>query len=443
MTCCRSSRSQRVGRNRRRALLLVGVCLAACIVGGCGGPNLAVLMPTPNAYVGAKTNPFADVPAPLQTNTVEMLYVTDRVPVARPDGKLEYGYGRSLSMAYGTCKVAIGDNVSWDQLVADSRTQTRSRSLGLTVQETIEGGRFPESPLRLVRTDKGVADSPAEVALQKKMATQLRDTVSKWAARTKRKEAFIFVHGSFSTFDEAAWMFAGLWHFLGREGVPILYTWPTGYPGPLLWKYTHDRESSDFTIHHLKQTIRILASCPELEKIHLISHSRGTAVASSAVRELFMTGTAAGLDLRKTYKIGNLVLAAPDMDFDVMTQHMADARLFHGLDRLTVYVSDKDQAIDAAMFLFASEHRLGRLQAKDITPDIREEFEITPRTNVVDANITPHYLAHYYFLTSPAVSSDLIQVLRYDRDPGAANGRPLIKHFTNYWEIRDNYLQTP
>ena len=34
---------------------------------------------------------------------------------------------------------------------------------------------------------------------------------------------------------------AELWHFLGRQGVPILYTWPAGFGG--LRGYTRDRES--------------------------------------------------------------------------------------------------------------------------------------------------------------------------------------------------------
>jgi len=160
------------------------------------------------------------------------------------------------------------------------------------------------------------------------------------------------------------------------------------------------------------------------------------------VRELFVEGRASGMNLGETFKIGNLVLAAPDMDFEVMTQHMADARLFRGVDRLTVYVSEQDQAIDAATFLFASRRRLGRLRPEDITPDVKAEFEIIPRTQVIDAKVTMTSLAHYYFMTNPAVSSDLVQMLRYNRDPGAENGRPMVKHFTNYWEIRDGYPQT-
>jgi esterase/lipase superfamily enzyme len=45
-----------------------------------------------------------------------------------------------------------------------------------------------------------------------------------------RKEVFIFVHGFHNDFNDAAFVMAELWHFLGRIGVPIVYTWPSGYP---------------------------------------------------------------------------------------------------------------------------------------------------------------------------------------------------------------------
>ncbi len=47
--------------------------------------------------------------------------------------------------------------------------------------------------------------------------------------------------------DDDALVAAGeFWHFLGREGVPIIYTWPSGAGG--LNFYTADRESGEFTI---------------------------------------------------------------------------------------------------------------------------------------------------------------------------------------------------
>ena len=104
-----------------------------------------------------------------------------------------------------------------------------------------------------------------------------------------------------------------------------MYTWPAGRSG-LLKGYTYDRESGEFTIYHLKQFIRILASTPALARIHMIAHSRGTDIAASALRELFIEAKAAGIDPQKKFKIANLVLVAPDLDLDVVIQRFGAER---------------------------------------------------------------------------------------------------------------------
>ena len=91
-------------------------------------------MPTPNVYVQAQSTPFADVALPLRTNTVDVLYATDRQPITQDDGTLAYGYGRSFSLAVGSCVVEMGQNVSWDTLVAQSQQAKRSQELPLRIR---------------------------------------------------------------------------------------------------------------------------------------------------------------------------------------------------------------------------------------------------------------------------------------------------------------------
>jgi len=56
-----------------------------------------------------------------------------------------------------------------------------------------------------------------------------------------------------------------LWFFLGRIGIPIVYTWPAGHPG--IFGYTYDLESSEFTVYHLRRVLTAIAKFPEVEKI--------------------------------------------------------------------------------------------------------------------------------------------------------------------------------
>ena len=88
---------------------------------------------------------------------------------------------------------------------------------------------------------------------------------------------------------------AELWHFLGRQGVAVAYTWPAGGEG-VLRGYNSDYNSSEFTVYHLKQTLRAIAGCPDVKKIHIIAHSRGTDVTVNALRELLDSVNPPGLD---------------------------------------------------------------------------------------------------------------------------------------------------
>jgi esterase/lipase superfamily enzyme len=94
----------------------LSMVLIVCLLAGCQG---ARLMPTPNMYVQSPSDPFAEVPAPLRTNTVDVLYATDRQPLPQAEDALAYGHDRSPSLAFGSCVVGIGQDVSWDTLVVE------------------------------------------------------------------------------------------------------------------------------------------------------------------------------------------------------------------------------------------------------------------------------------------------------------------------------------
>jgi len=421
-------------RNQVCAVLMLFVVVA---LGGCKGREL---MPTPNLYVGSETDPFADVAPVYRTSSVELLYVTDRQPQETRDGALEYGYGRSASGAFGTCVVEIGKDITWDTLVENSRVKKRAINLPLKVVSISELGRMPGTPFPMEEVGGKLVDDPAVVAQAREVAGRLRRELQRRLDLTPRKEAFIFVHGYHNTFEDAAFTLAEMWHFMGREGVPILYTWPAGHSG-LVRGYNYDRESGQFTIYHLKQVLRVLAASPQLEKIHVIAHSRGTDVASSAIRELHIEARGGGQDLREVLKIKNLILAAPDLDFEVSLQRFAAERFFKAADRITIYVSEGDKAVGISGWLFGSIRRIGQLRYEDLPADEKEILLEVGRTDIIDARVKGGSWGHDYFHSNPAVSSDLILLLRYGRDPGADSGRPLLRPEGGFWTITKDYPQ--
>ena len=419
-------------------LYALGLLLAVGLLAGCPGPHL---MPTPNVYVQAPSNPFADVAPSLRTNTVDVLYATDRQPVPRDDGTLAYGSGRSFSLAVGSCVVEIGQDIAWDTLVQQSRQAERSQALPLRIRALTEQVRFLATPMPFVLHNGLPTVAPAVQEAYEHAAEQVRQDIRQRLTLTSRKAAYVYIHGYNNTFEDGVLVIAELWHFLGRQGVPILYTWPAGSGGGLRG-YTHDRESGEFTIFHLKQFVRLLAATPELEELHLIAHSRGTDVLTSALRELYIETHAAGKDFRTVYRIKNVVLAAADLDLEVVSQRLAAEYVGLGTERTTIYVSDVDRAIGFANLLFMSLRRIGQLRPEDLTDEQRQHLERVARTQLIDARVPTGFLGHAYFYRHPAVSADLVLVLRDQLEPGSP-GRPLHKRGANFWQITPEYPGVP
>ena len=408
--------------------------LAVGLLAGCPGPHL---MPTPNVYAQTQSHPFADVAPPLRTNTVDVLYATDRKPVPRDDGPLAYGYGRSFALAVGSCVVEIGQDVAWDTLVQQNQQAERSQPLPLRIRAMTEQGRFPATPLPFVLHNGLPTVAPAIQEAYEHAAEQARQDLRQRLALMSHKVAYVYVHGYNNTFEDGVLVIAELWHFLGRQGVPILYTWPAG-AGSGLRGYNHDRESGEFTIFHLKQFLRLLASMLDLEELNLIAHSRGTDVLTSALRELYIETQASGKDFRTVFRLKNVVLAAADLDLEVVTQRVAAEYVGLGTERSTLYVSNVDKAIGFSAFLFTSLSRIGQLRPEDLTDEERQHLERVARTQLIDARVPTGLIGHAYFYRHPAVSSDLVLLLRYQLEPGSP-GRPLHKRGANFWQITSDY----
>lgn len=90
-------------------------------------------------------------------------------------------------------------------------------------------------------------------------------------------------------------------------------------------------------------------------------------------------------------------------------------------------------------FLFSSQ-RLGSLRPEVFTKDELVALRESKKVAIIEARVSkPGPFAHSYFYENPAVSSDLILLMRYDYGPGAENGRPLSIGKDSFWYITDKY----
>jgi len=411
----------------------VTVLLLALLLVGCASTQ--ELMPAPNIYADGSGYPESSVAPDLKSNKVDLLFVTDRAPETSADGTLEYGSGRSASVGFGSAIVEIGNGLTWQELVEMSETPSRSTSPAIRVTSRTELGRFPATPQAFLVVDGKAEEDPEVRAEFDRVASQFRQELGRRMAQSGYNEVQIFVHGFGNSFDWAAGSLAQLWHFLGRRGVPLLYSWPAGSGG--LFGYFVDRESGEFTIYHLKSLIRLLASFPEVERINILAHSRGTAVTTTALRELIIEARAAGSSPYELYRIENLILAAPDLDFDIVRQRLLAEKIGPAFGQITVYTTDADKALGASQTLMGGT-RLGQIRATDLGEQEQAIFKIVKNVAFIDVQGVRSFISHAYYLDSPSTSSDIIRVIDSGDKPGSPE-RPLRHRLLNFWDMPVDY----
>ncbi len=420
-------------RNLIAVILLVVVALAA----GCGGP--AHLMETPNLYLVPGEGALDRIPECNRTSTIDVVYTTDREPVydERTGELAGYSRQRSPYLQVGVARMEIGKGQTWEQVMAMSRSPKRGGDARLRLDSVEERFRYPGTPYNSWRlTDRSPTYEDFK-ARMRQTDVQFSELLDEQFSTCTKREVFLYVHGYNNDFEDSLQVMAGFWHFLGRDGVPMVFTWPAGAPG--LTGYTTDRESGEYAIFHLKQLLTALSFDPDVEGVHILAHSRGTDVVCTALRELTIAVRARGENPRETLKIDNLILASPDIDASVFAQRFLAERLTQSIGRLTIFMSPHDHALALSRWLHGSVWRLGLLNLKKLSRDELAELERIPNMTIIDAKVSTNFIGHNYFYTNPAVTSDLVLLLRDGRPPGVENGRPLEPLAINFWRVFDGY----
>jgi esterase/lipase superfamily enzyme len=409
---------------------IVAICviLSACT-------SVPKLTKTPTVYAGKKY-PEQAIPKQQRTTQPEIYYITDRLPTDLNVGGITYSSERSPSMVFGKVKVSYGENSSWAELVESSNTVNRKTGYKLQITSTNELIKFPPTPLAFTIANGKIV--PVKDHVYRTYQNSERAFTKKLSSLFKisnGNEVVLFIHGFKNDFDDAAYSMADVWHFSGRIGVPIFFTWPAGAKGA--FGYFKDRESGEYAIYHLKETLRMIAATPGLKKVHIIAHSRGTDVATTALRELMIETRAAGQSMRKKYKIENLILAAPDLDFGVVRQRLIAEKFGPAFGQINVYMNQNDSALGLAQKLMAGE-RFGRLTAADLDDVDRDIFASVRNVSFIDIENQKSLVGHSYFKNNPGVLSDIALTLQTSAKPGSKE-RPLLPVTGNFWRLSKYY----
>lgn len=431
----------------RRAELFVAAI--AFVLTGCATHR--TLMPTPALYAGANAMPlFTDSSFGSQSAALDLLFITDRAPAQGAD-ETPYTAGRSRSMAFGSAMIEFGKDVTWDVLARESTATKRATQLRLELMRTEEQGRFPPIPYELTPVPEGMIRQPAVVEAYEKARQEMQAEIARRIDIAHRKEVVLFINGYKTSFKGAALTMGELCHFLGREFVCGIFTWPAGGGGGILFGYEVDQESAEYAVEDLVKAIRIIAGTPGVERLHLLAHSRGAATLASALAELSAEAYMLQSSPTREFRIGNVVLMAPDVDADVALSKIfkvfSDPDLpFGGKPEpgavippspgleVTIYVSPDDKALGTARWLFGSIARLGGIDTKMFTSDQIEAIGKLGTVNIIQVRGTTDFFGHSYFISNPRVSADIIAMLRYGLRPNEP-GRPLEHIAGPFWRV--------
>ncbi|MBX3359858.1 MAG: alpha/beta hydrolase [Phycisphaeraceae bacterium] len=437
-------------------LLLCVSSLGVCALGACQKHRLIDAPYVMRSDAGRQH--FQDVPEHLRTSDIPVLYVTNRaVDRHTPEGP-RFGYGRSKELAYGIARVALSPEPTWDKLVNDSVTVPRDHHYHIRVASVEPVGVVKPVMDYMVVEDGRIQlarDAIVPITAAKDEFDRLFDT---WLGPGGSGPAYIYVHGYNNTFDDSVFRVAESWHFAARPGLPICFSWPAGSGG--LKGYAYDRESGEYSVVPLKSLIWMLVASPRVTEIHIISHSRGTDVASTALREIqyemrglygrslfapvagreFINEIHQNTEIYRALRLRTLVLAAPDMDLDVFIQRFFNEGLIHVADRIAIYTSREDVALSVSNWLFRGRSRLGDLKVEKLDPKGLALIDQITTLQLINCDVKGT-TSHGYIFQHPAAFSDLILLLRDNQDPGPGTVRPLYRKTAGIWQLDNDYLK--
>lgn len=410
-------------------LLVLLPILAAC-------STVHKLPSTPNIYSADAPYPGHNIAASEQGVVADIFYVTDRNAILESGDLQGYDDQRSESMAFGIATVGFGSNVSWDELVKISQVKSNRTSVDVQINSVNEVERFPATPLIFSATPDGIIIDANEATQYRQSTATMQNIVAARLEAANQSDVILYIHGFNNSFEDAVLDLNDVWHFSGRQAVPIAYSWPSG-SGNLLGYFT-DRESGEFTVYHLKETIRLLSSMPQVENIHIIAHSRGTDIATTALRELVIETRAYGHDPVTALKVENLILAAPDLDYGVVTQRLIAEKFGPAFGQITIYMNESDSALGISQMLMKGL-RFGRLTANEQSDREAQIFENIRNVSFINVEGVKGFVGHGYFSEHPGALSDIVTLISTSSPPGTSL-RPLTKVENNFWSLDRSYL---
>jgi esterase/lipase superfamily enzyme len=164
------------------------------------------------------------------------------------------------------------------------------------------------------------------------------------------RDILVFVHGYNTSLEDAHFRFAQIVADSHFSGIPVLFTWPSRAS---LFGYGSDKESATASRDALERLLEDLSQTPGLGRIDVLAHSMGCWLAMEALRQSAIAGHQ---DLGG--HLGNVMLAAPDIDLNVFSQQISR---IGEQSHVAIFVSSGDRALSLSSRLAGDRPRVGAL----------------------------------------------------------------------------------
>jgi esterase/lipase superfamily enzyme len=289
-----------------RSFRIVALLAVAAALGGCAATGSHDLI-APQA-VNAPANEIA--------GTHDIFIATTRAPAKRPAEIFDGERGETLSFA----------------------------EVDVTVPTAHQIGKL-ERPRGGRKVDPAKHFTATSVSLFRGDAA-FRDALAADIARNGGR-AMVFIHGYNTSFDNAVYRATQIAHDSRYPGTPVLFTWASA--GSVV-DYVYDNNSATIARNALGDTLRLVASAGA-KRIDIVAHSMGNWVTMEALRQAAAEG-----DRNFGGRLGDVVLASPDVDIDVFKSQLRD---YGPPDKpFIVVTSANDRALNISGFI-AGQRRAG------------------------------------------------------------------------------------
>jgi esterase/lipase superfamily enzyme len=417
----------------------MAVCCSLSLLVGCGKHFL--LMPPPayvstEGYAQAATAYYDRIGA---SPEVEIFYATDRAPQTEGEHPCAYAAARGDVLRLGTARVVLGKPFwSMEQLTEKSLSGKKIsvECTGINEFGPLYSTIPPTSAQGLEAYYSNQAEDPVRAP-----SKQFAERINRELAITDTEDVYILVTGLSTNFHLSIEHAASLHHYLGHGGLIIAYPWPTR---PTPWAVNKDRLSGRISARALRQLIVFLGQETDARKINFIGYSAGAEVLSQALYQLRLAHYGVPAEsLADELKIGQVILAAPDIDYTEFRNMMLD-HLLDVADHFTIYVNADDNVLRYSSVFTTGEPRLGRPQ--DAVSDVEKVlYKNSEKLTFVDPSNGEEVLGesdsrgHSYWFENTWVSSDVMIALSTDLTP---QERGLVRYSRQVaWGFPDDYAQ--